>query len=97
VALFDGILTPELTPYSTEKTVQPIGNDVGEHNVDNQQETTIKEDIIETEQAISTSEREAIVGVNDFLANQSLDSLIKIAGDSLEKRTRKRLENDGLS
>ncbi len=102
VALFDGILTPELTPYSTEKTVQPIGNDVGEHdvgeqNVDNQQETTIKEDVLETEQAISTSEREAIIGVNDFLANQSLDSLIKIAGDSLEKRTRKRLENDGLS
>jgi diaminopimelate epimerase len=81
-AVFDGVITPELVPApspSSESVVQP-------------------EAITPVETTSPPSpedEAAALAKVQAFLNDTSLDSMLNLASDSLEQRTRSRFERGG--
>ena len=90
-AVFDGVLSPDLMPAevvnsstaplsSTEDPIAAAGSD--DHQEPNDPE------------ADERAQDEAQRKVMDFLNNTSLDSMLNLASESLEQRTRARFERD---
>ena len=92
VAVFDGVLNPELVPFQSSTTDGT--------SVDAEQAASLKAASSEPENrqlAEDCSEKEAQSRVQEFLASNSLDSMINIAAESLEQRTLSRLQRDSQS
>ena len=92
VAVFDGVLNPELVPFQSSTTDGT--------SVEAEQAAPPKAASSEPENrqpAEDCSEEEAQSRVQEFLASNSLDSMINIATESLEQRTLSRLQRDSQS
>ena len=92
VAVFDGVLNPELVPFQSSTTDGT--------SVEAEQAAPLKAASSEPENRQppeDCSEEEAQSRVQEFLASNSLDSMINIATESLEQRTLSRLQRDSQS
>ncbi len=97
VAVFDGVLNPELVPFQSSTT---DGASDGVHAVMVEQAATLQAAGTEPDNrqpAEDCSEEEAQSRVQEFLASNSLDSMINIATESLEQRTLSRFQRDPQS
>jgi diaminopimelate epimerase len=81
-AVFDGVITPELVPTSSpsESMLQP-----------SEASTPVET----TSPPSPEDEAAALAKVQAFLNDTSLDSMLNLASDSLEQRTRSRFERGG--
>ena len=89
-AVFDGVLSPDLMPadaaITSPATVEPINPQSSEASFD------CASDCVDTcRQPDNCLRDEAQQKVMDFLQNTSLDSMLNLASESLEQRTRARL------
>ena len=83
-AVFDGVLTPELVPglFAVEPQDSPINQDMTNP-------TPTTED---TPATSPEDEAAALEQVQKFLSDTSLDSMLNLASESLEQRTKARFE-----
>ena len=89
VAVFDGVLNPECVPFHSSPADERLPT----------AEQPVSSKPLISDSAISQSvddcsEEEAQSRVQEFLASNSLDSMISIATESLEQRTLSRLQRD---
>ena len=90
VAVFDGVLNPELVPAQISAT-DAASVAIGEQAAPLHSARTEPDKL---QPADACSEEEAQSRVQEFLASNSLDSMINIATESLEQRTLSRLQRD---
>jgi diaminopimelate epimerase len=83
-AVFDGVLTPELVPGPFAVEPQDISI--------NQDMTNPSATTDDTPAASPEDEAAALEQVQKFLSNTSLDSMLNLASESLEQRTKARFE-----
>ena len=83
-AVFDGVLTPELVPGPFAVEPQDISI--------NQDMTNPSPTTDDTPAASPEDEAAALEQVQKFLSNTSLDSMLNLASESLEQRTKARFE-----
>ena len=83
-AVFDGVLTPELVPRPFAVEPQDISI--------NQDMTNPSPTTDDTPAASPEDEAAALEQVQKFLSNTSLDSMLNLASESLEQRTKARFE-----
>ena len=90
VAVFDGVLNPELVPCAAVVTGSPstVISEQTPHT------TTAASEKADSGTSDDCSEEEAQARVQAFLASTSLDSMINIATESLEERTLSRFQRD---
>lgn len=81
-AVFDGVLTPELMPLTAAPSVTDS--------------TAAAPETVMSQPGAASQEDEAaaLAKVQSFLESNSLDSMLNLASDSLEQRTRARYERD---
>ena len=90
VAVFDGVLNPELVPIQAPSTDRVAGL-VAEQASAAEASST---ESAKQPSAEACSEEEAQARVQAFLASTSLDSMINLATESLEERTLSRFQRD---
>ena len=90
VAVFDGVLNPELVPAQISAT-DAASVAIAEQAAPLHSARTEPDKL---QPADACSEEEAQSRVQEFLASNSLDSMINIATESLEQRTLSRLQRD---
>jgi diaminopimelate epimerase len=96
VAVFDGVLNPELVPSEAVGTESPstvISEQIPPASTTSPSEPTASQSA-SSETGDDCSEEEAQARVQAFLASTSLDSMINIATESLEERTQSRFQRD---
>ena len=94
ISVFDGVLNPDLIPFQTSITAF---NTDEASVVKAEQAAPFKAASSESDNrqpADACSEEEAQARAQEFLASNSLDSMINIATESLEQRTLSRLQRD---
>jgi diaminopimelate epimerase len=100
VAVFDGVLNPELLPESGQElqsqTPQPKEQPTsGAAAVPDNNNLDCANDCKDTcQQQDHCLRDEAQARVQEFLSSTSLDAMINLAGDSLEERTLSRFNRD---
>jgi len=106
VAVFDGVLNPELVPSEAVETESPstvIGEQTPPASTPSPSESSAGQSLVSETASSQTassetgddcSEEEAQARVQAFLASTSLDSMINIATESLEERTLSRFQRD---
>ena len=101
VAVFDGVLNPELVPSEAVETESPstvIGEQTPPASTPSPSESSTGQSLVSETASSETgddcSEEEAQARVQAFLASTSLDSMINIATESLEERTLSRFQRD---
>ena len=96
-AVFDGVLTPELSPGGTASTaLQAITSHPEAPSRDEQPFDCASACSEQCQRPDQCLRDEAQQRVQAFLNNTSLDSMLNLASESLEQRTRARFENGGL-
>ncbi len=85
-AVFDGVLTPELVPGPS--AVAPQVSPVNQVNTNSSPAKEV------TPAASPEDEAAALEQVQNFLNSTSLDSMLNLASESLEQRTKARFERD---
>ncbi len=89
MAVFDGVITPELAPVlSTAKDSGPTQPSEELTPDSDQRQPGVDSDVSAEDEAA------ALAKVASFLENTSLDSMLNLASESLEERTRARYERD---
>jgi diaminopimelate epimerase len=87
-AVFDGVITPELVPGFSPSESTAFESDALESDARTTPDDTIPAPSPEDEAA-------ALAKVQAFLNDTSLDSMLNLASDSFEQRTRSRFERGG--
>ena len=90
VAVFDGVLNPELVPIQAPSTDRVAGLFAEQASASE----AASSDSAKQPSAEACSEEEAQARVQAFLASTSLDSMINLATESLEERTLSRFQRD---
>ncbi|WP_028952044.1 diaminopimelate epimerase [Synechococcus sp. CC9616] len=90
-AVFDGVLSPDLMPGNGA-----ISSNVSVDSVQAEPQTSpdIDDSVSDSAQQDDCEQDEAQQKVMKFLKNTSLDSMLNLASESLEQRTRARFERD---
>ena len=96
-AVFDGVLTPELMPSGLfqDRSTSTQADPPPSKKVQADQANSAAQSSQDQADLSPEDEAAALEKVQDFLNNTSLDSLLNLASESLEQRTRARFERGG--
>ena len=102
VAVFDGVLNPELLPQPRQEQPTAVAGQSTSSTADSSSPSTQVENSLDCandckdtcQQPDHCLRDEAQARVQEFLSSTSLDAMINLAGDSLEERTLSRFDRD---